>query len=331
MFAVFAVLIGHCFAASPAERLIKKPDAWFRSDEGRATIENILSWQTVHGDWPKNMDTTDRKFSGKGDRPAGTFDNGATVGEMRLLAKAIRVTGDVRYRDAFHRGFDHILRAQYENGGWPQYFPLSKNYHRHITFNDSTMIRLMEFLEDVASDEEFKFLNADRRRAAKAAVARGIECILKCQVSVDGKLTVWCAQHDAKSLEPVLARSYEHPSLSGSESVGILRFLMDVENPSPEIVRSVSAGVAWFEAVQIKGFRYERSKKGPPLKADPNAPPLWARFYEITTNRPIFSDRDGIIKYDLQQVGSERRGGYTWYGKWGSSAIKEYSKWQHAK
>ncbi|MFG0295883.1 MAG: pectate lyase, partial [Maioricimonas sp. JB045] len=65
------------------------------------------------------------------------------------------------------------------------------------------------------------------------------------------------------------------------------------------------------------------------LTPDPDAPPLWARFYEIETNRPIFSDRDGIVKYDIQEIGSERRGGYTWYGTWGTRALKEYARLPH--
>ena len=37
---------------------------------------------------------------------------------------------------------------------------------------------------------------------------------------------------------------------------------------------------------------------------------MWARFYEIGTNRPIFSDRDGFAKHDLSEIGYERRNGY---------------------
>ena len=47
---------------------------------------------------------------------------------------------------------------------------------------------------------------------------------------------------------------------------------------------------------------------------DPNAPGLWARFYEIGTNRPIFCDRDGVAKHDLSEIGYERRNGYACYG-----------------
>ncbi len=329
------LLIAICLPPLPAladsgvEGLLEKPASWFVTDEGRRTLENVLSWQTQHGDWPKNMDTTRQKFSGNGEQPAGTFDNGATCGELRVLARAFRASGDERYEQAFLRGFDHILEAQYASGGWPQFYPLSSGYHRHITFNDGTMIRLMEFLRDATSAEDFAFLDQDRREAAKAAVDRGIQCIVQCQVLVDGKPTVWCAQHDAQTLAPVQARSYELPSLSGAESAGILRFLMSLDTPTPDVVSAIHAGVAWFDSVQIQGYRYRKSENEPSLTPDPRATPLWARFYEIESNRPIFSDRDGVVKYDIDEIGKERRDGYAWYGTWGVKVLEDYARWPH--
>ncbi len=316
-------------ADTSADQLLEQPDDWFRSDDGRAAVANILSWQTEHGDWPKNKDTVGQAFSGDGKKPAGTFDNGATCGELRVLARAYRITEEERYRQAFLHGFDHILKAQYANGGWPQFHPLSRQYHRHITFNDGTMIRLMEFLRDASSGGDFEFLDAGRREAAQSAVKRGIDCIVTCQIVVDGKRTVWCAQHDAETLAPTEARSYELPSLSGAESAGILRFLMNLDEPTPDVIRAVRAGAAWFASAKIEGYRYQRSKTERALTADAKASPLWARFYEIESNRPMFSDRDGVVKYDVEEIGSERRGGYTWYGNWGGSVLREYAKWPH--
>ncbi|MCB9872733.1 MAG: pectate lyase [Planctomycetaceae bacterium] len=316
-------------AETPAGNLLKKPDDWFQSKDGLATLLNILAWQTKHGDWPKNTDTSGKPDFKADQKPVGTFDNSATTGELRVLARAFRVTSDDRYAKAFLAGFDHVLKAQYANGGWPQFYPLSKEYHRHITFNDGTMIRLMEFLRDTTSDEDFAVLDAHRREAAKAAVDRGIDCIVKCQVVVDGRRTVWCAQHDAESLVPVQARSYELPSLSGAESAGILRFLVTLDQPSDEVVRAVTDGARWFKATKIDGYRYRKNNVEPALVNDADAPPLWARFYEIESNRPIFSDRDGVVKYALEDIGSERRGGYTWYGNWGENVLKEYARWPH--
>ena len=59
-----------------------------------------------------------------------------------------------------------------------------------------------------------------------------------------------------------------------------------------------------------------------------DCPVLWARFYELDTNRPFFSDRDGIKKYDISEIGHERRNGYSWYNKDGSKVLAKYEKWK---
>lgn len=309
--------------------LSKKPNSWFSSDEGRQAMDCILSWQSDHGDWPKNSDTTTKPYSGDRAKLRGTFDNGATTGELRALARAFNVTGDKRYEQAFRKGFEHILAAQYANGGWPQYYPLRDGYYTHITFNDNCMVRLLEFLSDTTTSQEFKFLEESRRAAAAKAVERGIDCIVKCQVVIKGTPTVWCAQHDEVTYAPAKARSYELASLSGSESAGILKYLMSLEKPSPEVIRAVKAGVAWFDKVKITGIRVEKVDGDRKVIKDESADPVWARFYELETNRPFFCDRDGVPKYSLEEIGRERRNGYSWYGNWGNSLANAYAKWPH--
>jgi len=219
-----ALILLPCFIhAAPGWRNFgDKPDDWFRGAEGRRITTNILSWQSSQGSWPKNTDTTiARPATNDAKTIRGTFDNGATLGELRFLAHAFRVTKEAPCERAFFKGFDHILEAQYTNGGWPQFFPPGTGYHRHITFNDDAMVRLMDFMREVSTAGDFKFVDGGRRLRAQAAFNRGVRCILKCQIKVDGKLTAWCAQHDEITFAPRPARSYELVSLSGAESSGI--------------------------------------------------------------------------------------------------------------
>lgn len=139
----------------------------------------------------------------------------------------------------------------------------------------------------------------------------------------------WTAQHDEVTLAPAVARSYELASLSGSESAGVLKYLMSIDKPTPEIILAVKAGVAWFETAQIKGIRVENISGDRQVIKDDSASPVWARFYEVETNRPFFCDRDGVPKYALKDIGSERRNGYAWYGNWGVSLANEHAKWPY--
>jgi len=330
------VLASSTLAKGGAKQYLSKPDDWFRSDEGKQITANILSYQSDQGSWPKNIDTTAAPYTGDRTKLSGTFDNGATTDELRFLAHAYRATNDAKDREAFLKGYDHILKAQYPTGGWPQFYPPDRQYHRYITFNDDAMVRLMQFLRESYSSDLYAFIGDDRRVAARQSFDRGIECILKCQIKVNGKLTVWCAQHDEKDYSPRPGRAYELVSLSGSESVGIVRLLMSLEHPSPQVIAAVDGAVAWFESAKLTGIRQEQVKDPNSPKGfnkvvvkDPTAPPMWARFYEIGTNQPIFCDRDGVAKHILADIGYERRNGYSWLGYGPRDLLeKEHPAWK---
>ena len=95
------------------------------------------------------------------------------------------------------------------------------------------------------------------KSVAKNAFWKGIDCILKTQIIVKGRPTVWCAQHDENTFLPAKARSYELPSFSGGESAGILNLLMEIPNPSPAIIKSVQGAIEWLDAHRIKNIRWE--------------------------------------------------------------------------
>lgn len=302
-------------------------------------LKSILLHQRDSGGWPKNKDYEAKMDREKLRQEKGvndsTFDNGATTSEMRILAKEFRKNGGKKYHEAFHKGLKFCLDAQYENGGWPQYFPKAKGYRGHVTFNDNAMVKVMELLREVASEDEFSFVEESLRKRAEEAVKKGVACILKCQIRVNGKPTVWCAQHDEETLKPAKARSYELPSFSGNESVGLVRFLMSIKEPSEEVKASVEGAVQWFRDHQITGYRLEKKKGDFPkgydrvLVKNADAEPLWARFYDLEEGLPIYCSRDGVPKRKLEGISYERRNGYSWVGTFAARLLKtDYPKWK---
>jgi PelA/Pel-15E family pectate lyase len=264
-----------------------------------------------------------------------TLDNGATVSQMIYLARVYNVTRQNRFQESFLKGLDYLLKAQYENGGWPQSYPDLSGYARHITFNDNAMRNVLTLLQNIAKKQpEYLFVDEARRQKCAAAVNRGIDCILKTQIVVNNKKTVWCAQHDSVTLAPAEARSYEKISLSGSESVGLTRFLMSIDKPSPQIIEAVQSAIAWFESARVEGLRLVRKPDASGMVdrivvPDASAPPMWARFYDIATNRPIFCGRDGIIKYSLAEIEHERRNNYRWYVEEPLTLLeKDFPEWK---
>jgi PelA/Pel-15E family pectate lyase len=338
---LYLLLGGMCFglggwtSAEAASRpdwrtLLRHPLPWYASDEARRLGENILHHQTPLGDWPKNTDTTAAPAAGARPPSRGTFDNGATVNEIRFLARVVAIgeMPDPEIRRAVERGLNHIFAAQYPNGGWPQRFPPGQGYERHITFNDRTQVNLMELMRDLSRSPEFVWLEEAFRHRAALAFQKGVEVIVRSQIRVNGTLTVWCAQHDEITLEPRPARSYELASLSGSESADLLLLLMRLEAPTEEVRTAIQAGVDWFTRSRIDGIRVVTRDGDRRVEADPSGPPLWARFYDLKTGRPIFVGRDGVPKDRMADIEAERRNGYAWYGNGGERVAREYQRWK---
>jgi PelA/Pel-15E family pectate lyase len=302
-------------------------DAWFRGPAARRLADVLVLYQTPTGGWSKRIDFTRPRQPGESFSAEqrwtwiGTLDNGSTTEQLVFLARAFAAHGDARHAAAFNRGIGYLVEAQQPTGCWPQVYPLMGGYHDAATYNDDATVHALEVLRRAG---QLDFVPAELRARAATAVQRGIGCIVATQVQVGGKKTVWGAQHDPIGLAPVKARAYEHAALSGRESAAILNFLMQEPNPSPSVVQAIHAGAAWFRETAITGYAY--APRGE-LTEQPGAGPLWARFYEIGTNRPIFSDRDGQVRYNLSEIGEERRTGYLWYTDEPATTLRRYERW----
>ena len=320
----------------------KFDDDFFKTEEAQRIGDNVLLYQQITGGWPKNIympaELTEQEYKAalkaKEDINQSTIDNNATTTEIEYLARLYLATQKAKYKEGVLNGIQYLLKAQYENGGWPQFYPRPKGYYVQITYNDNAMVRVMNQLRGIYEKKApYTFLPDNICEQARNAFNKGIECILKTQVRQNGELTVWCAQHDRVTLEPCKARAYELPSLSGQESDNIVLLLMSLPDPSAEIVKSIEGAIKWFQKSEIKGLQKEyftnsEGKKDYRMIPCEDCPTLWARFYELETNRPFFCDRDGIKKYDISEIGHERRNGYSWYNKDGRKVLKRYEKWK---
>ena len=109
--------------------ITSEPDEWYGSDEAQRIADNVLLYQRDIGGWPKNIqmqkplskDEKEKLLQLKNDPKGCTTDNGATVQEMLYLSKVYKHVPDERYKEAFLKGLNYLLEAQYNNGGWPQF------------------------------------------------------------------------------------------------------------------------------------------------------------------------------------------------------------------
>jgi PelA/Pel-15E family pectate lyase len=333
---------------------LEESAAWYAGSEARRIAENVASFQTPAGGWCKNSDFASHRrqpgemFGGEAgslflatndfDQPPdarwsfmGTFDNNATITQLRFLGKVIsgQKQDCADLKTSFRRGLGYIFAAQFPNGGWPQVWPLQGGYHDAITFNDNAMLNATKLLQDVAlGGTDFQFVPAEVRAQAEASWRKGLACILATQIIAHGHRTIWGQQHDALTLQPVSARNYEMPSLSSGESAAITLFLMQLPNPDANVVAAVHAAAAWFEKTKIEGKTFTSTgSEGRKLLDAPGGGPIWARYYQIETDEPIFGDRDKTIHDDVNEISKERRAGYAWFTDSGKRVLEQYAKW----
>lgn len=325
-------------------KLVKEVNNQFTGnlEELKVQANNLVSWQMDHGGWTKSMESEySRPWNGKEKRTTqfgpngeelGSIDNNATINQIRFISQVYKETKDEVLKQSVLKGIDFLLLMQTETGGFPQVYPMrgtspedSVYYSNYVTFNDNAMINVLELFDELLN-ESYPFnenmINDEYRQKLEQAMHKGIDYILKAQIKVDGKLTAWCAQHDPVTYGPQHARAYEHPSISGSESVGIVKFLMSRPEQTPEIRKAILAALQWFDEVKLEGIRYVSADPNGVYFVEEEGAVSWYRFYEIGTNKPIFSGRDGVIMHTIQEIEQERRDGYSWGGSYAKQLLE---------
>ncbi len=306
--------------------------------------DNLLLYQRANGGWIENQDPTRilngserARVAADQAKPEISFDNRNVFSQVEYLAAVHAQTRDARYRDAAVRGVEAMLAHQIEAcGGWPHTVPGREPYHAHITIADDVTSGVLTVLRRVAAGRPpFGFTAPALRARAREAVARGDACLLRLQVVQAGQLAGWAGQYDSRTLQPARGRSYELPAIVAWETTGVIRYLMGIESPPPEVIRAVEGAVAWLERSELAGLRietfpaepvkyqYHSSTTDRRLVADPAAPPLWARFYDLADNSIVLANRDGQRVATYDQIARERRTGYDWYGTWPARLLAE--------
>lgn len=317
--------------------------AWLVSEEGNELADVVISFQTPSGGWSKAVDysagprqrgthwTTQKGENGW--HYCGTLDNRTTTEQIRFLADFYSVTHRQDAKAAALSGIEWLFAAQFPNGGWPQNYPMEPGYHEAITLNDDAMTNALEVMLDIAEGKEpFAFVDAALRVRARMAFEKGVACLVEAQVKVDGKRTVWCAQHDALTLAPVAARKKEPPSLSGLESTNLLKFFMRRAPMSSAINAMIEPALAWLDVHRVTGLRKTTNADG---KTDyvpdvTSTEVYWARFYDVQTGKPMFAGaQDGIIYATYSEMITKNKAGYDYFTmKPAELLAKEATRWR---
>lgn len=311
---------------------VKAKDFGLLSIQNERDVAAVLSYQTVLGGWSKR---TDMRQPRKVGQLAGseadyipTFDNGATSRQIRWLVAYYPQASSqqqAQIEQAVTKAISYLLRAQYPNGGFPQSYPLRGDYHDAVTLNDQVLTDLLRLLWEIAHEPQYQWLDATIRGQARGSFDLGVQWLLHYQVKVAGVRTVWAAQHHPLDGTPVAARKFEQISLVSSESAAVLQLLLDHAAEQPGVSTALCAGAQWLEQHAIRDQKWQRNAHGSQLIDQPGAV-IWARFYSVPAQQPVFFDRDGNTYQRVEQLSLERQQGYGWYQSDAKGFLKAWRK-----
>jgi hypothetical protein len=256
----------------------------------------------------------DNEMNGREEPPSGaplnvtTFDDDKSQGSLRFLMLLDRELkfADPRIHAAVKYAQEAFLAAQYPNGGWPQHFrekigpPQSRElkasypqswsrehkwtgFSRYYTINDGTLrdlIRTMLLAHEIYGGH--RFLDAAKR---------GGDFLILAQMPAPQP--AWAQQYNF-AMQPVWARVFEPPAVSGGESQAVMMMLIDL---------ALATGEARYLEPVPRALEYLRGSLLPDGRL--------ARFYELRTNRPLFM----TLKYQLTYDGSNVPTHYSFFSR----------------
>lgn len=274
-------------------------------DAGLAAGECLLHGQYKSGGWNASIEfapeqrvrhdyrvDTERK---RRPRNHTSFDDDKTQSALRFLMRldqALKFENE-RIHEAAKYALDGVLTAQFPNGGWAQVYDgptdvainvsLKGNYPDDwprkypggdywvfYTLNDNAMADTIEML--LLAEKIY------REPRYRDAALRGGQFLISAQMPEPQP--AWAQQYNF-DMQPVWARKFEPPAISGGESQGVISTLMRlyVETGDRKFLEPIPQALAYLRKSQLPDGRL-------------------ARFYELKTNKPLYFTKTYELVYD---------------------------------
>jgi PelA/Pel-15E family pectate lyase len=247
-----------------------------------------------------------RNGKGRG-KNNSSLDDGQTQSAIRLMIHVDEALGfkHQAIHESAQVALDALLKAQYPNGGFPQVWtgPVEqqpvlranypdydwrtegrvKNYWDMYTLNDNVTGYVADALLDahrIYGDE--RYLQALRKLGDFLVLAQMPE-----------PQPGWAQQYSYK-MQPIWARRFEPPGVSGDETQEVLETLMKIAEATgdPKYLEPIPAALSWLQRSALPDRQV-------------------ARYYELKTNRPLYMSRRGD-DYSLTYDDSDLPSHYGW-------------------
>ncbi len=266
----------------------------------KAAAHALLAGQLQSGGWTQTVTFTKNQWSAKyrkkplGNRNTSSLDDDQTQSALRFLMRCDQTLhqSDAEIHESVMYGLNALLKAQFANGAFPQVwtgpveshpvvgakYPLGdwksegriKNYWDHYTLNDGLAGTVAETLIEAHQIYgEDRFIKALRRLGDFLILAQMPE-----------PQPAWCQQYNTE-MEPIWARKFEPPAITGWESQDAMRTLIRIAQYTKD--------KKYLQPIP-KALKYLK----PLVLADGRV----ARYYELKTNRPLYMTSDYSLTYD---------------------------------
>lgn len=246
-----------------------------------------------------------------------TLQDGCITKILYFIHKTYLIHNHDIFQNRIISALNVIINSQHQNGGWSLYTEKKGYYSDYLAYNDGVHINAISILYKILYEEkeDFGYLSEELINNIQIAYDKALDFILNTQIIVNNEKKIWAQQYYPDTLLPAPARSFEPNGLCGLESVGIIKFLKNIKNPTNEILDCIEYATEWFDNNYINTplYRYNNNfYEGNGLYSK-----QWARYYDINTNAPIYLDRDTNIYTDIVELNeiseSKRALGYNWY------------------
>ncbi len=280
----------------------------FYLDAARETAHALVQGQLESGGWDYRIEFAPerrRKYAyrkspnNSGGKNVTTLDDDTTQAALRFLMRADRALDfkDKAIHEAAQYALESLLKAQYPNGAWPQRYSEFPNpdafavkragypeswswthpsldYRAYYTFNDNALADMIRTMFEAA-------VTYNENKYRKAAERAG-DFILMAQMPEPQP--AWAQQYDV-NMCPAWARKFEPPSVTGGESQGVMRILLDLyrRTGKEKYLAPIPQAIAYLRSSQLPNGRL-------------------ARFYELETNKPLYFTKDYKLTYSSDDM-----------------------------
>ncbi|WP_339735741.1 pectate lyase [uncultured Gimesia sp.] len=274
----------------------------------------LVYGQLKSGGWTNSVDFNPRSKltadyrNGKGrGRNNSTLDDGITQSAILLLIRVdlAHQFHNQQIHQAATIALDALLAAQYPVGAFPQVwtgpvpqipgkkanFPeydwrtegRVKNYWDCYTLNDG----LAGYVSSVLM-EAYQIYEEDRFRQAVLKLGDFL-----IQAQLPAPQPAWAQQYSFE-MQPIWARKFEPPAVTGGETQDVIQTLMNIYHFSGDrkYLKPIPRALAYLKKSQLPDGQL-------------------ARYYELKTNRPLYMTRNGK-KYSLTYDDSNLPRHYGW-------------------